>query len=358
MRVSDFHFEIPPERIAVRPSDPRSSAKLLVYDRSKQSMRHQHFFDLPQILEPGSILVFNETRVLRARFRGRRSTGGELEGLLLPSHDLGLRAWIKGKVNEGEIFFVDGFGPLRVKSRDARAVELEGDAEDFRRFLRLSGEIPLPPYIVSERERRKLEAQVGEDEVLYQSLLATEGSASETSRFSAAAPTASLHFDEPLMNALSRSHCEILRVGLDIGTATFAPLEDGDISSLQISSERCEIRESEWERILEARREGRKIVAVGTTVLRTLESGARREGPGIFETSLTIKPPFSFQIVDQLITNFHWGRSSLLVLAATFMEAEAGEAPNHLQGHWRSAYEEALRKSYLFYSFGDGMLVL
>ncbi len=335
-------------------------------------MAHRRFFDLPDILGSRCVMVFNESRVLRARFRARRQTGAELEGLLLPDTsepnltkgDLlkgvlskrdskassKFRAWMRGRVEPGEIIYVEGFGALHVLAKEERAVVFEGCREDFAQFLQTHGEIPIPPYILHERKRRGRNDLQDHDEACYQSRLAASQGPRTTS-FSSAAPTASLHFDNELLQSLEAAGIDSMRIGLDIGAPTFAPLDEGDLSNLAIAGEWIDVREEAWQRIMHAKANGKKIVAVGTTALRALESAARW-GAGHYETKLTVKPPFEFKIVDSLITNFHWSRSSLLVLAATFMSHGASQATQ-----WRTVYEEALKRDYLFYSFGDAMLI-
>jgi S-adenosylmethionine:tRNA ribosyltransferase-isomerase len=313
MRTADLDYDLPPELIAQRPLPRRDESRLLVYDRKGGTTRHRCFRDLPEELDPGAVVVVNDTRVLPARLRVRRPSGGEAEVLLLEPVDDGLWEALACPTRR-----------LRAGMRLAE-VELVEHKGDGRWLVRLegrpAGEAPLPPYIVEPLA----------DAERYQTVYAeAEGSA--------AAPTAGLHFTEDLLARL-----DVERITLHVGLDTFRPVTADDLEEHQIHSERYRVEEQAWERIRRA--EG--VVAVGTTTVRVLESlarGAPLEG----RTSLFVTPGFEFERVDALVTNFHLPRSTLLALVMAFAGVE----------ETRRLYRAAIEERYRFYSFGDAMLLL
>jgi S-adenosylmethionine:tRNA ribosyltransferase-isomerase len=313
MKVSELDYELPPELVAQHPAERRDESRLLVYDRASGEVRHRRFRDLPEELPEGALVVVNDTRVVPARLRLRRETGGAVEVLLVER--LGGEEW------EG----------LARPSRKLRAGERLGPVElleplgEGRWRLRLhgrpDGEMPLPPYIherLDEPER-------------YQTVYAAEEG-------SAAAPTAGLHFTPELLARL-----DVERVTLHVGLDTFRPLAVDDLADHVLHGERYEVRPAAWERI----RSAPEVVAVGTTTVRTLETLARG-GPLAGRTDLFVTPGFEFQRVDRLLTNFHLPRSTLLALVMAFAGVE----------ETRRLYRLAVEERYRFYSFGDAMLVL
>jgi S-adenosylmethionine:tRNA ribosyltransferase-isomerase len=313
MKTSELDYELPPELIAQRPLDRRDESRLLVYRRSTGELSHERFRDLPALLEPGTLVVVNDTRVLPARIRARRPGGGEAEVLLLerveddvwealarPSRRL------RAGMRLGSVELLEGLGEGRWR------VRVEGEP---------AGEAPLPPYITEPLD----------DSERYQTVYAAETG-------SAAAPTAGLHFTPELFRRLDTE-----RVTLHVGLDTFRPITAGTLEEHELHSERYEISTPAWERIQAAPH----VTAVGTTTVRALESLARGAPPA-GRTSLFIAPGFEFSRVDALVTNFHLPRSTLLALVMAFAGVE----------ETRRLYRAAIEERYRFYSFGDATLIL
>jgi len=338
---ADFDYTLPPELVAQHPAAVRSASRLL--DGSGVAPRDRLFRELPALLAPGDLLVFNDTRVIKARLLGKKATGGVVEALverLLPgpgAHEVlaHLRASKSPRVGS-TIRFADAF--------DAEVLGRGGPDGSLYRLrlpsaplalLERHGHVPLPPYITH--------ADSPEDEARYQSVLATRPRA-------VAAPTASLHFDEAMLAALAARGVRRCTVTLHVGAGTFQPLRVDRIAEHRMHSEWFEVGADAAAAIESARAGGGRIVAVGTTVLRALESAALRSPPGRLqpcagETDLFITPGFRFGIVDRLLTNFHLPRSTLLMLASAF----AGH------GHVMALYRHAVEARYRFFSYGDCM---
>jgi S-adenosylmethionine:tRNA ribosyltransferase-isomerase len=338
MRTSDFDFELPRDLIAQQPAEPRDSARLLVIRRAAFTIEHRVFRDLPRLLHPGDLLVVNDTRVMAARLHGvRPDTGGVVEALLVrPFTD---RRWEvlfrpARQAVPGRVFrFESTQGTLR-----AEVVErAEGTVVlDFDNALDPAtvGSVPLPPYI-SEYEG---------DPERYQTVYSREAR-------SAAAPTAGLHFTPELLDELHRLGIAQAAVTLEVGPGTFRPVQVEDPRLHHLHAEHITIPPPTAEAVLRARSAGRRIVAVGTTVVRTLEHVARDRGqvePYQGWTDLRILPGDDFKVVDVLITNFHLPRSTLLMLVCAFAGTELA----------LDAYRQAVAERYRFYSFGDAMLIL
>lgn len=370
MKAADFHFEFPKELIAVEALRTRSEARLLVCDRSQASVQHSNFSRLPGFLQSGDVLIVNESTILPARFLAKRKTGGTLEGLYLQATtERGVQVWLKGRADEGELIELFGNGEwVKVLARNEKEAELEIEASAFRSYLKQFGRIPVPPYIRSERLERGLPAETQCDTEDYQTVFAKLDRAASKEKdrmesFSVASPTASLHFDEALMESLEARGVRVLRINLCVGLGTFAPLPlHEELDECVLHEEAVEIDSKTWLEILDAKRKGHRMVAVGTTVLRAVEAAHRREQEGLpsqqFRTNLFVKPPFQFGIVDSLITNFHWPESSLLILIATFLEAKDGYCSTRLEHRWRSIYQQAVAEKYRLFSYGDGMLIV
>lgn len=335
MRLEDFDYALPAERIAQRPAQPRDSSRLMVLDRTSGSIQHRSFRDLPTLLTPGDALILNETRVIPARLRARKLPGGGRVELLLLERE-GPRTWqalVGGKgLRPGRRLQVEG-GP------EAEVVEQMDGARRLVRFdrpitpeLERLGESPLPPYI---RESVR-------DPAEYQTVYARNPG-------SAAAPTAGLHFTPALLQSLEERGLRIGKVTLHIGLDTFAPVRASDPRRHAIHSEWCRVPEAALEAVAAARAERRRVVAVGTTVVRALETAAAAQlSPFEGRTDLFILPGFEFRLVDAMLTNFHLPRSTLLMLVSAFAGRERVLA----------AYEAAKESGYRFYSFGDAMLIL
>ena len=344
MKTDDFDYVLPPERIAQTPLEPRHAARLLVIDRQRDALAHTTFWHIADYLRPGDLLVINQTRVIPARVFARKDTGGRVELLLLRRQDDSL-TWetlVGGKgMVAGRQLVVEG-GP----SGEVAAV-LEGSrrlvrfGEPLEPYLPAVGQMPLPPYIhtrLSDPER-------------YQTVYATQPG-------SAAAPTAGLHFTTELMDHLTGRGVNFAAVTLHVGLDTFAPVTEDDPRDHRIHTEWCELSPQTAEKINQTRAAGGRIVAVGTTSVRTLESAAqlaeRGNGAGgplvvpfAGPTNLFILPGYSFRAVDAIITNFHLPRSTLLMLVSAFAGRE----------RMLSAYQTAVENEYRFFSFGDATFI-
>ncbi len=339
MKLSDFMYDLPEERIAQTPVEPRDHSRLMVIHRDTDQIEHKHFYDVIDYLNPGDVLVINDTRVIPARLYGERPTGGACEVLLL--RQLAPKKWetlVKPgkKLKPGaEIVFGDGRLRGRVlETTDVggRIVEFECEGT-FEAALDALGEMPLPPYIHEQLEDRER----------YQTVYARhEGSA--------AAPTAGLHFTPDLLNRIREKGIDVVPVLLHVGLGTFRPVKVENIEEHHMHSEYFEVTEDAAKRINAARERGGRIVAVGTTSVRTLESAAEngRLVAKRGETSIFIKPGYQYQMVDALITNFHLPGSTLMMLVSALYDREK----------IISAYELAVKEKYRFFSFGDAMLIL
>ncbi len=331
MQIADFDYELPEDRIAQRPIEPRDSARLLV-DRGSAAPEHRQVRDLPDLLREGDLLVLNETRVIPARLRLRRATGGAAEVLLLEPWDHDRRTWESlvrpgGKLAVGEVLLSDDVPLVRMGERtpagDTFWVELVGD-DDPIVLLDRHGEMPLPPYI-SER--------LGDPE-RYQTVFAREPG-------SAAAPTAGLHFTPDLFAKLADRGIRTATVELVVGLDTFQPISTDDPLDHPMHTERYRVPPE----TMAACRDARRVVAVGTTAVRALESAAQ-SGELSGRTDLFIHRGFDWQLVDVMMTNFHLPKTTLLMMIDAFVGSR-----------WRKLYEQALAGDYRFLSFGDAMLL-
>jgi len=339
MRLADFDYALPRDRIAQSPAVPRDSARLLVLSRADGAIAHRTFRDLPGALRPGDVLVLNNTRVLPARLRGRRDTGGAVELLLLHPGDGG--AWEAlvrpgRRVREGQrLIFGNGVleataGPRTPTGSRLVTLACRGD---LLTVLREIGEMPVPPYI----ERRL------DDPDSYQTVYAERDGA-------VAAPTAGLHFTQELLETVRARGVDLAVVTLHVGLGTFRAVEVDDVTSHRMDAEWYEVPRAAADAVNAARARGGRVVVVGTTGVRTLETVARDDGTvraGSGWTELFITPGFRFRATDALITNFHLPRTTLLMLVSAFAGRERVLA----------AYEVAIRAGYRFYSFGDAMLI-
>ena len=341
--LSDFDFELPPELIAQEPLPERDASRLLVLDRATGAVQHRSFRDLPDILAPGDLVVFNRSRVIPARLLGRRSKGGEAEILLV--RDRGEGRW-EAMVRPGR--HLRPGQRVTIDEDLSVVIESEALAEDGRRQVRLlsrqrdiaaalerCGHVPLPPYV--RRPDRP------EDRERYQTIYASEPG-------SIAAPTAGLHFTPSILERLRARGVETAEVVLHVGPGTFRPVTVPDIGDHRLPAEAYVVPADTAEAVTRTRARGGRVVAIGTTSVRTLEGSAAATGvteAGTGETSLVIAPGFRFRVVDALVTNFHLPRSSLLLLVAAFAGRE----------RVLGAYAEAVGRGYRFYSYGDAMLV-
>ncbi|CDM64471.1 S-adenosylmethionine--tRNA ribosyltransferase-isomerase [Pyrinomonas methylaliphatogenes] len=344
--ISDFDYDLPEELIAQQPAEPRDASRMLVVDRHRACWQDCAFRDLPELVHPGDVLVINNTRVFPARLIGRREpSGGKIELLLLTER--GALEWealarparrlpVGARVSFGE-------GRLRGEIREEiegglRLVRFECE-ENFDQLLDEIGRTPLPPYI--KRDPFKADAP---DRERYQTIFARE-------RGAVAAPTAGLHFTPRIIAELRERGAQIAEITLHVGYGTFEPVRVKDVQQHRVAAERFVIGQEAAEKIAQARRSGGRIIAVGTTSVRALESAADERGivkPTAGSTQLTIVPGYRFRAVDALLTNFHLPRSSLLLLVSAFAGRELILA----------AYRHAVKERYRFYSYGDCMLII
>ncbi len=334
-----FDYTLPPELIAQQPCEPRDHARLLVARRQDRSLHHHRFLELPALLEPGDLLVLNDTRVLPARLLGKRArTGGKWEGLFLrqlPDATWEMLCQTRGSLQEGEIIEVEPGLRLELLRRlsggrwQVKPLTPGSTIELLDRF----GHIPLPPYI------RKGAASAA-DRQRYQTIYAQQAGA-------VAAPTAGLHFTESVFAGLKERGIAWTTVTLHVGLATFEPIQVDDYTEHPMHTEWGQLTQPAADAINACKG---LVVAVGTTSVRVLESVARRGPLAAWsgETDLFIHPPYEFQIVDALVTNFHLPRTTLLLMVAAFAGVELV----------REAYEAAIADRYRFYSYGDAMLIL
>ena len=339
MRASDFDYELPASRIAQFPATERSAARMLELDPGSGALRDGSFRDLPGRLERGDLLVLNDTRVLPARLFGRKESGGRVEVLL--ERRLGPRRALallraSRRPRAGTCIGFEGGYRARVAAwrADLALLELvEGD--DLEGLMACHGRLPLPPYIKREAEAL--------DEVRYQTVYASQPGA-------VAAPTAGLHFDEAVFARLREAGIETARLTLHVAAGTFAPLRDDVVDGQRLHAERIHVSQDLCEAVAATRERGGRVIAVGTTSVRALETASRsgRLRPYDGESDLFIRPGFVFRTVQALLTNFHLPRSTLLMLVCAFGGTR----------HVLRAYRHAVQGDYRFYSYGDAMLIV
>ena len=334
-RLSDFDYDLPPELIAQTPAAERSASRLLVVGEASSDDRM--FRDLPGLIDSRDLLVFNDTRVIRARLFGRKESGGRIELLIerpLPNNEAVAQARSSHPPRSGSVIAIGDFR-LRVLDRDERFVRLRlENGASLDALLEAHGEVPLPPYIAHPPDAT--------DAARYQTVYARNPGA-------VAAPTAGLHFDASLLDRLRERGIESAFVTLHVGAGTFLPVQTEDLRHHRMHSEWFDIPPPTLDAISRVRTRGGRVVAVGTTTLRALESaaidGRLRAGPR--ETDLFITPGYRFRVVDRLLTNFHLPKSTLLMLVSAFAGYDA----------IRAAYAHAIADRYRFFSYGDAMLL-
>lgn len=348
MKLDDFDFDLPEGLIAVRPARPRSAARLLVAQGDQICDSHVH--DLPDLLRSGDVLVLNDTRVIPARLTGQRrrhSAQGEVSArvevtLLNPDSSGGWQALAKPmrklKLHE-VIHFTDDFcATITAIGPEGLVLQFNAEGPALQDRLSKIGAMPLPPYIAA------LRAPDMQDHIDYQTIWAQNSGA-------VAAPTASLHFDEPLLDALRARGVEFVHVTLHVGAGTFLPVKVADISTHRMHGEWGEISPDAARRINAAKAQGRRVIAVGTTALRLIESAALPDGrvrPFRDVTEIFIYPGYHFRVIDALMTNFHLPKSTLLMLVSALMG----------QDRIRSIYRHAVSSGYRFFSYGDASLLI
>ena len=336
MRRADFSYPLPRELIAQHPLPERTASRLLALDGGSGALRDLRFADFPSLLRPGDLLVVNDTRVLPARLLGRKASGGACELLLerlLDTRRILAQARASKGLRPGTSISLPGGATAVVIARHGELHELALD-RDALAYFEAHGDMPLPPYIgraadASDRER-------------YQTVFADEPGA-------VAAPTAGLHFDQATLQSLDSAGVAIARLTLHVGAGTFQPLRSDDIASHRMHAERFRVPASTVAAIEAARQRGGRVIAVGTTVVRALESAAATDGIAAVEgeTDIFIVPGHRFRVVDALLTNFHLPESTLLMLVSAFAGRERVLA----------AYHHAIASGYRFFSYGDAMFV-
>ena len=342
MKKSDFYYDLPERLIAQTPVEPRNASRMMCVDRDTGEITHRHFYDLGEQLRPGDLLVLNDSRVLPARLYGEKETTGSfVEFLLLTQH--GDKVWEiicrPGKKCKPGARFVFGGGRLRAEVLEVlddgnRIVEFECEG-NFYTALEDVGQMPLPPYITAKLE----------DKERYQTVYSRELG-------SAAAPTAGLHFTKDMLTELESKGVKIAYVTLHVGLGTFRPVKEDDVLKHHMHSEHFLLPQKTADLINETKAAGGRVISVGTTSCRTLESAAQRCGDTLTEcegdTDIFIYPGYEFKVIDGLITNFHLPESTLIMLVSAFMGYEQTMA----------AYKVAVAEEYRFFSFGDAMCIL
>ncbi len=344
MLISEFDFDLPDELIAQNPLENRADSRMLFVDRAAKNFRDDRFFDFPKFLQKGDVLVLNNTKVFPARLLGASETGAKVE--LFLARKLENKTWETlarpaRRLKIGKLIFFNEDLTARVLERTSEGrviVEFEAD-ENFDEILDRIGQTPLPPYI--RREGKTLD---GDDKNRYQTVFAKN-------RGAIAAPTAGLHFTPEILSEIESRGAIITEITLHVGYGTFEPVRVSDLSEHRVLPERGEIPTKTVEILNEARAENRRIIAVGTTTTRALESSINENGTiaaGNFSATLTITPEYKFKAINGLLTNFHLPQSSLLVLVSTFAGFDLT----------MKAYQHAVAARYRFYSYGDCMLII
>jgi S-adenosylmethionine:tRNA ribosyltransferase-isomerase len=345
--LTQYDYELPRELVAQQPLAVRSDARLMIVDRSRDTIDHAHIRDLPELLKPTDLLVVNDTRVIPARLVGRRErTGARWTGLFLKADEQGtwqILSKTRGKLEAGESIQVLSWD-LREQIRLRLLTPLDGGMWAVRpepmgdplEILSRIGRVPLPPYIRDGE-------MTDEDTAAYQTVFAATAGA-------VAAPTAGLHFTPELLSKLAKCGIDRTKVTLHVGIGTFRPVTAERLEDHVMHSEWAEVSAAAAARIQQQKQAGQRVIAVGTTVVRTLESAAASGTlePFSGSTELFIRPPYTFRVVDALLTNFHLPKSTLLVLVRTFGGDQL----------IRRAYEQAIANHYRFFSYGDAMLIV
>ena len=338
MRIEEFDFELPESLIAQTPLDKRDASRLLVLDKNTKSLIDKKFTDFVDLLDPNDLLIFNDTRVIKARLFGKKITGGKVEIMIeriLDSNHALAHLKTSKKILDGTIFEIN-------KDVSAQVIKKE-DGLFFIGFnsnlsavdiLEKYGHIPLPPYI--ERNANPF------DEKRYQTIYAKEQGA-------VAAPTAGLHFTEEIFEALENKKIKYAFLTLHVGAGTFQPVREDDIDHHQMHSESFNVPEKTIQMIRDAKLNNGRIIAIGTTVLRALETAFSEENiqPGFKETSIFIRPGYKFKIVDALLTNFHLPKSTLFILVSAFSGSDT----------MKELYQHAIKHEYRFFSYGDATFI-
>jgi S-adenosylmethionine:tRNA ribosyltransferase-isomerase len=365
--INDFDYQLPDGLIASKPAEPRDSSRLLVYKKNDGIIQHHTFNEIGQFLKGGDLLVVNNSKVFPARLLGQKVSGGKIEILLLEQSNQVWSAMIGGKVSvDQKIIFSEKLSGIIVgKDGKTGIVKFDLSGDDFWREIEKIGHTPIPPYISKN-------VKIREDyyRKKYQTVYAEKVG-------SAAAPTAGLHFTKELISKLRKSDIDFASVDLHVGLGTFAPITEEDIKNKKLHREHCTISKETINKILETKKNGGRVIAVGTTTVRALESffqdhdiqgsnlrirtdenNETMEQPNndyFGSTEIFIQPGFEFKVIDDLVTNFHLPKSSLMMLVAAFLEYKGEKSGRE---KLLDLYRNAIENNYRFYSFGDAMLIL
>lgn len=353
MDINDYAYDLPAELISQKAIEPRDACKLMVINRETNEIQHKIFNNILDILDKKCVLVLNDTKVFPARLFGVKETGGKTELLLLRQNSLdSFYAIGKGSLHPGQKIIINDNLSAKIEAKNDQGeilLRFNLAGIPLLNAIDSAGHTPLPPYIKSDVSETKLREQ-------YQTVYAKE-------KGSAAAPTAGLHFTEELLKKLEEKGVEIEKITLHVGLGTFKPVSPEQIKARTLHSERYSIDKGVANRLNNAKRLGKKIIAVGTTTCRTLESQTNDQGillSGEGETSIFIQPGYQYKFVDGLITNFHLPKTSLLMMVTALVSAP--NSPTIFKKFSDSliykAYTDAIKEKYLFFSFGDAMLIL
>lgn len=338
MKLSDYDFHLPEELIGQTPAEPRDSSKLMVLNKGNKTIEHKKFSDIIDYLKEGDVLVRNSTKVIPARLIGKKETGGIHEVFLLKRINLDTWEVMINKAKKVKLGQMLSFGEilkgelLEVREDGNRIVKFYYEGT-FEAVLDILGQMPLPPYITEKLENKER----------YQTVYAIKGQ-------SVAAPTAGLHFTKELLAKIEAKGIEVVDVFLEVGLGTFRPVQVENVLEHKMHSEFYEVPKEAAEKINKAKQEGRRVIAVGTTAIRTIESASIAKGKveaKLDNTEIFIYPGYEFKVIDAFITNFHLPKSTLLMLVSAFTTKD----------FLFEAYEEAIKKEYKFFSFGDAMFI-
>lgn len=346
MKLKEFDYHLPKNLIAQKPKEPRDHSRLLVYDKKAGETEHKKFYNIVDYLEKGDVLVLNNSKVFPARLIGKKkSTGGKIEVFLL--HKIRGNSWqclLGGRARENQIIeFEKNLECKIIKNNNNGTWEVKFDLSGKKLMdaVEKIGLTPLPPYI-------KRSFDFAQDKQNYQTIYADEKKVG-----SVAAPTAGFHFTPGLIKKLKKKGVEFEYITLHVGLGTFAPVKVDNIKKHKMHAEYVEIKKQVFDRIMKARREGRRIIGVGTTSVRALESFKKNKLK--FFTDIFIYPGYKFKIIDAMITNFHLPKSTLLMLVSAFACAEQSRCTG--KKNIDKVYKEAIKKKYRFYSYGDAMFI-
>jgi len=337
MKRTDFHYDLPQELIAQAPLEKRSASRLLRFDKHSGALSDHFFNELPGLLNPGDLLVFNNTRVIPARLFGHKASGGRVEILverILGEHECLAQVRASKSPKPGGILILENGTELKVTARDGAFFQLQSAGVDLMHQLEQLGHMPLPPYISREDTKG--------DRDRYQTVYAEVPGA-------VAAPTAGLHFDDILLQEVAGAGVASATVTLHVGAGTYQPVRADDIEDHHMHAEWLQVPQSTVDQIQTTKKQGGRVIAVGTTAVRSLETAAQNGQLQAFsgDSRIFIYPGYSFKVVDAMITNFHLPESTLLMLLSAF----AGHQ------HTMEAYRHAVEQRYRFFSYGDAMLV-